>query len=246
MAFKMDGEFVLPATREEVWAGLNDPEVLCRCIQGCQKMERVGDNSFAAEVKMKIGPVTSVFAGKVDLLDLDPPNGYRIEGRGDGGAAGFAKGGAVVTLADAEGGTRLRYDVNADIGGRLAQLGGRLINGVAKRQADQFFMNFAATFEGEAMAPLAAGTATAAATPDAVPVAAAAPIAAPAAVSHVPAYHAPAPLPAAPWAWLVALAVAVLAGFLLGRSNVADWGVIAMILLALVSAGAGFTAGRNR
>lgn len=238
MAFKMDGEFVLPASREKVWAGLNDPDVLCRCIQGCQKMDKVGDNSFVAEVKMKIGPVSSVFNGKVDLLDLDPPNGYRIEGKGDGGAAGFAKGGATVTLADVEGGTLLRYDVNADIGGRLAQLGGRLINGVAKRQADQFFENFASQF-GEV--PVESSKAAGAVAADASAVrgqASAGALLGPVAVA--------ADRPSPPWPWFIALAVAVLAGFLLGRSDAADWWAIAMVALALVSAGAGFCAGRSR
>jgi len=233
----MDGEFVLPAPRAQVWQALNDPAVLCACIHGCQSMERDGQNGFIAAVKMKVGPVSSVFNGKVELLDLDPPNSYRIEGRGEGGAAGFAKGGARVTLSDVEGGTLLHYNVSAEIGGRLAQLGGRLINGVAKKQADQFFENFAEQFRasgpstpGAAPAPVAAGT------PDVVhtPTIAAAPIAA-----------APAPSPETPWAWFVALAVAVLAGFLLGRSDVADWSVVAMIALALVSAGAGFRAGRG-
>ena len=229
MAFEMDGEFVLPASREDVWAALNDPDVLGRCIQGCQSMERVGDNSFAAEVKMKIGPVSSVFNGKVDLLDLDPPNSYRIEGKGDGGAAGFAKGGAHVALSDTDGGTLLRYDVNADIGGRLAQLGGRLINGVAKKQADQFFENFAAQFGDEA--DLAPGD------PAANVVVAAAGASTAIAASAV--------RPSAPWAWLIALAVAIVAGFVLGRSGAAETWVIAMIVLALVSAGAGFRAGRQ-
>lgn len=228
MAFKMDGEFVLPASRKDVWDALNDPDILCRCIQGCQSMERAGDNSFAAEVKMKIGPVSSVFNGTVDLLDLDPPNSYRIEGKGDGGAAGFAKGGAHVFLSDGGGGTLLRYDVNADIGGRLAQLGGRLINGVAKKQADQFFENFAAQFDADAgvlpgdpaaIVP-ASATQTGAATNAGV-------------------------RPSAPWAWLIALAVAIVAGFVLGRSGAAETWVIAMIVLALVSAGAGFKAGRQ-
>jgi carbon monoxide dehydrogenase subunit G len=147
MAFNMDGEFVLPASREEVWRGLNDPEVLQRCINGCQELEKTEENSFAARVKMKIGPVSATFNGNVTLSEIDAPNGYRIQGQGDGGAAGFAKGGAKVVLAEAEGGTLLRYEVDAVIGGRLAQLGGRLIAGVAKKQADQFFTNFAAEFD---------------------------------------------------------------------------------------------------
>ena len=233
MAFKMDGEIVLPASREEVWAGLNDPNVLRRCIQGCRKMEKIGDSSFTAEVQMKIGPVLSVFNGKVDLLDLDPPNGYRIEGKGDGGAAGFAKGGATVKLSESEGGTLLRYDVNADIGGRLAQMGGRLINGVAKKQADLFFENFATQFgkvSGEEADTAAAVNAPAPPPPTSVMQAG----------SSVAGGKS-----TTPWMWLVALAVAVEAGFLLGRSDAGGPWVVAMIALALVSAGAGFRAGRG-
>lgn len=241
MAFEMDGEFVLPASRAQVWRALNDPAVLCACLQGCQKMERNGENGFVATVKMKVGPVSSTFNGKVDLLDLDPPNSYRIEGTGEGGAAGFAKGGARVMLSDVEGGTLLRYNVDAEIGGRLAQLGGRLINGVARKQADQFFEAFAERFRNGDVPDQdqpAIGT----------PADAAAPVAAPVAIAPppiAPPLTAPLPLASpAPWAWLFALGVAVLAGFLLGRSNVADLGVVAMIALALVSAGAGYRAGR--
>jgi uncharacterized protein len=225
MAFGMDGEFVIAAARKDVWAALNDPNVLCRCIQGCQTMERAGEDSFAAEVKMKIGPVSSVFKGKVDLLDLDPPNSYRIEGKGDGGAAGFAKGSARVALSDVDGGTLLRYDVNADIGGRLAQLGGRLINGIANKQADQFFENFAAQFEAETAVEHGDTTLVVSSAPSASTA-----IAAP---------------PSAPWVWFIAVAVAIVAGFVLGRSEVAEEWVVAMSVLALVSAGAGFRAGRQ-
>jgi carbon monoxide dehydrogenase subunit G len=147
MAMTMNGEVALPADRETVWAKLNDPEVLKACIPGCQSLEKTGENGFAAVVKIKVGPVGATFKGNVALTDLDPPNGYRIEGQGDGGIAGFAKGGARVSLADpADGqtGCILRYDVEANVGGKIAQLGGRLIDGVAKKTADQFFTNFAA------------------------------------------------------------------------------------------------------
>jgi carbon monoxide dehydrogenase subunit G len=143
MAMTMNGEAVLPADRNRVWAALNDPEVLKACIPGCQELEKVSDTEFQATVRAAVGPVKATFKGRVQLLDLDPPNGYRIAGEGQGGVAGFAKGGAKVGLADAEGGTRMTYDVEAQIGGKLAQLGGRLINGVAKKYADEFFANFA-------------------------------------------------------------------------------------------------------
>jgi carbon monoxide dehydrogenase subunit G len=147
MAFKMDGDNLLLADRETVWQNLNDPEVLKACIPGCQELEQKEDGGFAAVVKVKIGPVSATFKGAVDLTDLDPPNGYRIVGQGEGGAAGFARGGATVGLSEQDGGTLLRYDVDAVIGGRLAQLGGRLVNGVAKKLADEFFANFSKIVE---------------------------------------------------------------------------------------------------
>ncbi len=150
MAFTMQGEVSLPVARAVVLDKLNDPDVLRASIPGCQSLERTEDGGFAASVKVKVGPVGATFKGRVTLSDIDPPNGYRISGEGEGGVAGFAKGGAAVKLADAEaGGTTLTYDVEAQIGGKLAQLGGRLINGVAKKMADQFFANFAAIAAGK-------------------------------------------------------------------------------------------------
>ena len=143
MAMTMTGEAVLPADRQRVWAALNDPAVLKACIPGCQELEKTSDTEFQATVRAAVGPVKATFKGRVQLLDLDPPNGYRIAGEGQGGVAGFAKGGANVRLEEADGGTRMTYDVEAQIGGKLAQLGGRLINGVAKKYADDFFANFA-------------------------------------------------------------------------------------------------------
>jgi carbon monoxide dehydrogenase subunit G len=145
MAMTMKGEVQLPADKATVWAKLNDPEALRACIPGCQALEKTSDTSFLATAKMKIGPVTATFKGKVDLSNIDPPNGYRISGEGEGGIAGFAKGGADVSLTDGpEGGTILHYDVQANVGGKIAQLGSRLIDGVAKKTADTFFAKFAA------------------------------------------------------------------------------------------------------
>ncbi len=144
MAMTMTGDVSLPADRPKVWALLNDPEVLKACIPGCESLEKSGDNGFAAVVKTKIGPVSTTFRGKVELSDLTPLVGYTIKGEGEGGIAGFAKGGAKVSLADAPGGTLLHYDVEAHVGGKIAQLGARLIDGVAKNMADKFFANFAA------------------------------------------------------------------------------------------------------
>ncbi|WP_407180027.1 SRPBCC family protein [Bradyrhizobium sp. STM 3562] len=142
MAMTMSGEIQLAAPRQAVWEKLNDPAVLKACIPGCEELERADDQGFGAVAKMKVGPVSARFWGKVTLSDLDPPNGYKISGEGEGGVAGFAKGGAKVDLIEREGGTLLSYHVDAQIGGKLAQLGQRLIN-TAKKLADEFFANFA-------------------------------------------------------------------------------------------------------
>ena len=144
MAMTMSGEYQLPAPREQVWQKLNDPEVLKSCIPGCEELEKLSDTEFRAVATTKIGPVKARFKGKVRLSDLDPPNGYRISGEGDGGVAGFAKGGATVALQPKDGGTLLTYNVEAQIGGKLAQLGQRLVNGAAKKVADDFFQRFVA------------------------------------------------------------------------------------------------------
>lgn len=143
MATKMEGSFTVPADKNTVWTKLNDPEVLKGCIAGCQTLEKTSDTTFVATVKMKIGPVSAAFKGKVELQDVDAPNGCRIVGEGEGGIAGFAKGAANVKLADAPEGTSVIYQVEANVGGKIAQLGGRLIDGVAKKMADQFFAAFA-------------------------------------------------------------------------------------------------------
>jgi carbon monoxide dehydrogenase subunit G len=150
MAMTMTGEYQLAAPRETVWKMLNDPAVLKACIPGCEQLDKLSDTEFQAVATTKIGPVKARFKGKVQLTDLDPPNGYRISGEGDGGVAGFAKGGATVKLAPAEGGTLLTYNVEAQIGGKLAQLGQRLVNGAAKKVADEFFKNFASAVSAPA------------------------------------------------------------------------------------------------
>jgi uncharacterized protein len=143
MAMTMSGEVQLPASREAVWTKLNDPVVLKSCVPGCEQLDKVSDTEFQAIASIKVGPVKARWKGKVRLSDLDPPNGYKISGEGEGGVAGFAKGGATVALADKDGGTLLSYNVEAQIGGKLAQLGQRLINSAAKKTADDFFANFA-------------------------------------------------------------------------------------------------------
>ena len=139
----MTGQQHIAATKEEVWAALNDADVLRVCIPGCQELTKSSDTEMSAVAVMKVGPVKARFQGAVTLADLDPPNGYKITGEGQGGVAGFAKGVATVRLEAAEGGTVLHYTVEAQIGGKLSQLGGRLIDVTAKQLSGQFFKRFA-------------------------------------------------------------------------------------------------------
>lgn len=152
---EMSGENRIPASREKVWAALNDPAVLKASIPGCQALEKTSDTEMTATVQAKVGPVKATFNGHVTLSNIDPPNGYTITGEGKGGVAGFAKGGADVKLTPDGDGTILAYKVNAQVGGKLAQIGGRLIDATAKQMADQFFAAFAANVGGPPPAPAA-------------------------------------------------------------------------------------------
>jgi len=144
----------IPASKEKVWAALNDPELLKKCIPGCQSLEMSSPTEMTATVIFKVGPVKATFGGKVKLSDLDPPNSYRISGEGSGGVAGFAKGGAAVRLeSESPDVTMLHYDVDAQIGGKLAQLGQRLIDSTAKKLASEFFACFGEAVGGVAEAP---------------------------------------------------------------------------------------------
>ena len=136
---ELDGEFHIAADRETVWRALNDPEVLRRTVPGCEELEKVSDTEFTAHVTLKIGPVKASFKGRVTLGDLDPPNSYRITGEGQGGVAGFARGSAEVTLSEDGDGTRLRYTATATVGGKLAQVGQRMIAGASRKLAAEFF-----------------------------------------------------------------------------------------------------------
>ena len=138
----MTGEYKIPAPREKVWEALNDAEMLKASVPGCETLEKVSDTEFTATVMAKVGPVRAKFNGRVTLSDMDPPNGYTISGEGQGGAAGFGKGGAKVSLTDGDGGTVLRYEANASVGGKMAQIGSRVVEGVAKKMADDFFTTF--------------------------------------------------------------------------------------------------------
>ncbi|HEX5079148.1 MAG TPA: carbon monoxide dehydrogenase subunit G [Geminicoccaceae bacterium] len=153
----MRGEYRIPAPRAQVWAALNDPAVLKASLPGCESLERLSDHEFAATVAAKVGPVRAKFNGQVTLSDLNPPESYKITGEGKGGAAGFAKGGADVTLVEeAAEITLLSYTARADVGGKLAQLGSRLVDATAKKMADEFFENFRNQLVAPAPAPEAA------------------------------------------------------------------------------------------
>lgn len=148
------GQYRIQAPRDVVWAALNDPEVLRRCIPGCRELEQRSPTELAAKVALKIGPISATFAGAVTLEELEPPAGYTIVGQGQGGAAGFAKGRARVTLADAgEGETDLAYTARAEVGGKLATLGGRLVQATSKKLADEFFQAFVRELNGDEQAP---------------------------------------------------------------------------------------------
>jgi len=147
-AVQQTGEFRIAAARESVWRALNDPDVLKQCIDGCQNMAKVGDDAFTATVKAKVGPVSATFGADLKLADLNPPSSYTLNAAVKGGAAGFGKGVARVSLADDGGATILRYEVEGNVGGKLAQIGSRLIDAAARKMADDFFRRF-----GEVVAP---------------------------------------------------------------------------------------------
>lgn len=233
----MSGEQRIAAPRQRVWEALNDPEILKRSIPGCQSLEKEADDRLRATVEVKIGPIGARFNGAVTLSDLDPPNGYTITGEGQGGTVGFAKGGAKVRLADdGAGGTLLTYDVDAQVGGRLAQLGGPIIDATAKQLAGKFFDQFGQQVAGAAPAAQTAAPAAAA------PVAATAPraAAAPAAAAR--------PASGPPMAWILAIVVASLVGYLIGHGQGgegSDWMGLAIGLLVVIVAAAGFEFGRR-
>lgn len=139
---EISGEERIAAPREKVWAALNDPEILRQCIPGCQTLEQKSPTELAATVKLKIGPVSASFSGEVTLSDINAPESYRISGEGKGGIAGFAKGFADVSLAEDGSDTILTYKADAQVGGKLAQLGSRLIGSTSQKLAQQFFADF--------------------------------------------------------------------------------------------------------
>ncbi len=223
---RMTGEQQIAAPRQKVWEALNDPAVLRASIPGCQSLDKLADDRFAATAEVKIGPIGARFKGDVTLSDIDAPNGYTISGQGSGGIAGNAKGNAKVRLSDHGGGTLVSYEVDADVGGRMAQLGGPIIDATAKQLAGKFFAQFGAVVSKGGVAAPAAVAATAAAAPS---VAAAMPGAG-----------------SFPWQLAIALILAVLCGILVGRVDQLGYGlVIAVTLLPIAAAWAGFATGRR-
>lgn len=228
---QMAGEQRIAASRQRVWEALNDPEILRTCIPGCQSLEKESDERLKATVEVRIGPIGARFNGAVTLSDLDPPNGYTISGEGQGGTVGFAKGGAKVSLAEDRGDTMLTYRVDAEVGGRLAQLGGPIIDATARQLAGKFFKRF-----GEVVgAPVVA---------QAQP----APAVEPAAMGRPAAPAGIAANRGLPIAWILALVFAVLIGFLVGRGvggAPSDWMGLAIGLFVVVVAAAAFEFGRR-
>lgn len=233
---KLIGEQKIAVPRQIVWEGLNDPEVLRQCIPGCQSLEQESEERLKATVAIKVGPIGAKFAGAVTLSDLDPPNGYTITGEGTGGAAGFAKGSAKVSLADENGGTLLNYDMDAQVGGRIAQLGGAVIDATAKQLAGTFFRRF-----GEIMAERGAS-----AVAEAVPAESEQAAAASAPEVRIPSAAAAPRRRTIPWLWIIALAAAALAGLVVGRrsGSISVREGISVVLLVAVVAIAGFVIGR--
>ena len=138
----MTGEQLIPASQQDTWKALNDPEVLKACVPGCESITKVNENEYQVQMTARVGPVSAKFRGRLSLFDLKPPHSYSLAFEGQGGAAGFAKGAAQVKLSSQGDQTLLSYDVKANVGGKLAQIGSRLIDAAARKVADDFFKNF--------------------------------------------------------------------------------------------------------
>ena len=226
---QMLGEQFITASCQRVWEALNDPEILRASIPGCQSLDKESDERFAATVQIKVGPIGARFNGAVTLTDLNPPHSYTLLLQGNGGIAGTARGAAKVRLTEKNGGTLVSYDVDAEVGGRMAQLGGPVIDATAKHLASKFFGEFGAIVSGVKAAESARGKVVAAA---------GAPLSAVAAT----------PARGFPIAWILAIAVAMLGGFILGNGPVlADsaWAGVAIGLLLILVAASAFEYGRR-
>jgi carbon monoxide dehydrogenase subunit G len=231
----MTGEQRIAAPRQRVWEALNDPEILRASIPGCQSLEKAAEDRFSAIVEVKVGPIGARFKGTVSLIDLNPPNGYTLILGGSGGVAGSVKGSAKVQLRDDTAGTLISYEVEAQIGGRMAQLGGPIIDATAKQIAGKFFSRFG-EIVGAAAKP-AEPVRTKAATSPGTPI-----------DSAALAIPSPAISGGLPMAWILATVVAALAGFLVGRGQGgtgSDWAGLAIGLLVMVVAGAAFEYGKR-
>lgn len=230
---KMTGEERIEAPRNRVWEALNDPQVLQQCIPGCQSLEQEAADRLRAVVEIKIGPIGARFNSTISLTDVQPQERYTLVAEGQGGTVGFAKGSIQVRLTEQDSATLLSYEVDAQVGGRLAQLGGPIIDATAKQFASRFFKRFSELMSGTEAVPQA--TAAAAKPVAGKPVV---PAQAPAAASG-----------AFPIAWILALVVALLAGFLIGRGSseagVSDWMGLAIGLLIVIVAAAAFEFGRR-
>ena len=219
---ELTGEYRIPAAQTAVWDALNDPAVLQACIPGCRELQGSPESGFTATVATKVGPISAVFKGRVTLSELDPPRGYTLTGEGQGGAAGFARMSARVDLAADGSDTLLRYQAKAEVGGKLASVGSRLVQAVAKKNADDFFSAFAGRLGGAAVAPPAPTPAAAEAPEAAAGAAAAGPAEAPAAVARPagPVVRPPAAAQAGMPVWVITLIAGgcgVVLGFILGR-----------------------------
>ncbi len=228
----MAGEQRIAVSCQRAWEALNDPEVLRASIPGCQSLEKESDDRFTAIVEVKVGPIGARFKGAVSLTELNPPNGYTLILEGSGGIAGSVKGSAKVRLSEDAGGTLISYNVDAQVGGRMAQLGGPIIDATAKQLAGKFFSRFGEIVGGaKPTQPVSATADTASITPISAPATLAAP--------------SPSGLP---MTWILATVVAALTGFLIGRGQGgvgSDWAGLAIGLLLIVVAGAAFEYGRR-
>ena len=238
---RMTGEERIAAPRARVWNALNDPEALRQCIPGCQSLDREAADRLRAVVEVKIGPIGARFNSVVSFSDIDPPHSYVLTAEGQGGTVGSAKSKIRVRLADDSDGTRLSYEVDAQVGGRLAQLGGPLIDATAKQLAGKFFKRFSEIVGGP---PQIAPGASAPEIPQALPSATPVPATPGLAASSTPRGSSG----VFPIAWILALVVAALVGFLVGRgqgTGGSDWMGLAIGFLVVIVAAAGFEFGRR-
>jgi uncharacterized protein len=232
----MTGEQRIASPRQRVWEALNDPDILRASIPGCQSLDKEGDDRFAASVEVKVGPIGARFKGVISLTDLDAPNGYRLILQGNGGIAGSVKGSAAVRLTEDARGTLICYEVEAQVGGRMAQLGGPIIDATAKQLAGKFFSRFG-DLVGGAEKPADPARSKAGASSDAA-----------LGSTTTLAAGAPALSGGLPMAWILTTVVAALLGFLIGRGQSvagSDWTGLAIGLLIIVVAGAAFEYGRR-